>query len=455
MIRLIHFFARLYPRSWRQRYGAEFDALLEEVRPDGRALANVLTGALAMHIRVWKSWKIFALAVLVGAAVIAGLFAAIPNDYVSRAIVKIDGDADWHTRIDEINTIAQSVESRGRLMQVIAAHGLYERERSSMPADDVIEEMKRNIIIAPLGGQNLPAFSITFHYRDPRQAQQVTEDITSQFLAGNVHSQGIDLQILDPADLPQASVRSNPAILGIGFASFLAMWGALAVWRAIAARRYATAGASISAGGTAGGSVDGGAAVLSLPPFREHLRRNAWKILAAFALLIAVAALAFRLANPNLYESVAFMKTPQADPQAIADLAQSVESRASLTRIITTYNLYPTERSRMPMDDVIEQMKRNIRIGPLGENAAAVIGFTYSDRFLAQRVADALMSQSVSESVGANGSASFAVLDRASLPPPTGFDLDPRFTVGLVIGLLLGVIFAMTAMLFRRSPTPV
>jgi hypothetical protein len=36
MSRLIRFIARFYPRSWRERYGAEFTALLEDVRPDGR-----------------------------------------------------------------------------------------------------------------------------------------------------------------------------------------------------------------------------------------------------------------------------------------------------------------------------------------------------------------------------------------------------------------------------------
>jgi hypothetical protein len=34
--------AKLYPRRWRERYGAEFDALMEDVEPDGRELANVL-----------------------------------------------------------------------------------------------------------------------------------------------------------------------------------------------------------------------------------------------------------------------------------------------------------------------------------------------------------------------------------------------------------------------------
>jgi hypothetical protein len=43
--------ARLYPAWWRRRYGAEYDALLEEIRPGWRDLLSVLTGALMMQMR--------------------------------------------------------------------------------------------------------------------------------------------------------------------------------------------------------------------------------------------------------------------------------------------------------------------------------------------------------------------------------------------------------------------
>lgn len=45
----MHWLVRLYPPRWRRRYEAEFVALLEDVRPRGLALVNVLVGALLAH----------------------------------------------------------------------------------------------------------------------------------------------------------------------------------------------------------------------------------------------------------------------------------------------------------------------------------------------------------------------------------------------------------------------
>ena len=44
--RLARLLVRLYPRSWRERYGAEFEALLEIARADVRTFANVVWSAL-------------------------------------------------------------------------------------------------------------------------------------------------------------------------------------------------------------------------------------------------------------------------------------------------------------------------------------------------------------------------------------------------------------------------
>src|SRR5208282_1252178 len=92
MTRLIHLFARLYPRPWRERYGAEYQALLddvhlEDVRPAAWIAADVFTGAIAMQMRTWKSWKIAAVPALLGLAVIAGLFFEMPTTYISNAII--------------------------------------------------------------------------------------------------------------------------------------------------------------------------------------------------------------------------------------------------------------------------------------------------------------------------------------------------------------------------------
>jgi hypothetical protein len=61
---LIRFAAKLYPRSWRERYGDEFAALLDDTGPDPRIALNVLTEAVGMQIQRWKT---IGLAVILGA----------------------------------------------------------------------------------------------------------------------------------------------------------------------------------------------------------------------------------------------------------------------------------------------------------------------------------------------------------------------------------------------------
>ncbi len=45
-----HLLTRLYPRNWRERYGVEFEALLQDGRGDVRTSANVLWSALRERI---------------------------------------------------------------------------------------------------------------------------------------------------------------------------------------------------------------------------------------------------------------------------------------------------------------------------------------------------------------------------------------------------------------------
>jgi hypothetical protein len=254
MSRLIRFIALLYPRRWRQRYGAEFDALLKDVRPDGRTLADVLTGALAMHLRVWGSWNIFAVSALVGATLAAGLFVAIPKSYVSTELIKleIERKPNGHHRFDT-KRLNDSVESYGNLTELITLDGLYPNRRSKMPMASVVEEMRKNISIS-LGsspaGHSL-RITIGFNYSDPRMAQKVTQELATRFLNENLRQpQGIDLQILGPASLPQSPFYpSKPVIIGLGATCFLLLWAALSVWRSVSARQYATAGSSISSYG--------------------------------------------------------------------------------------------------------------------------------------------------------------------------------------------------------------
>jgi len=179
----------------------------------------------------------------------------------------------------------------------------------------------------------------------------------------------------------------------------------------------------------------------------------------AAVLLLAAGALTFGLAGSvdvvETYESSAVVKVAskailQDNLDYLVSLDQSVESGDFLSRIITTYSLYP----RMPMEDVIEVMKKSIRIEPLpkdSKNATAfVVRFVYTDPLIAQKVTDELVARFLQESLG-DPSATLSVLDRASLPRHRHFPVGPRF----LSFLLLGIVLAVIAALFQRSRAPV
>lgn len=91
--------------------------------------------------------------------------------------------------------------------------------------------------------------------------------------------------------------------------------------------------------------------------------------------------------------------------ERISAIAQGVLSRSTLTNIIQTHDLYPRERRRLPMEDVIEQMRnKDIRIGVVNnvqQSAKSVgafpISFRYENRYLAQKVTADIVSRLINE----------------------------------------------------------
>jgi len=95
----------------------------------------------------------------------------------------------------------------------------------------------------------------------------------------------------------------------------------------------------------------------------------------------------------------------------VNSLIQLILDRATLTNIINTHNLYKKERERLPLDDVIENMRRDdIKCCPLLETANAQrsdrnqypafqIGFAYNNRFIAQKVTTDLVARFLEENV--------------------------------------------------------
>ena len=94
---------------------------------------------------------------------------------------------------DRINSMAQTILSRTVLTTIINTFGLYQRERSRMPIEDVIELMRKNVQILPVAsvgqaGKQVPAFVVQFSYENRYTAQRVVQDLVSRFIDENIRN---------------------------------------------------------------------------------------------------------------------------------------------------------------------------------------------------------------------------------------------------------------------------
>jgi succinoglycan biosynthesis transport protein ExoP len=93
---------------------------------------------------------------------------------------------------DRINGMMQQIESRGTLTTLISNYGLYKSELKHEPMEDVLNTMKKDIIIQPVLGltnvqqtKSMPALQVQFSYRERLTAQKVCSDIISRFMSAS------------------------------------------------------------------------------------------------------------------------------------------------------------------------------------------------------------------------------------------------------------------------------
>jgi polysaccharide chain length determinant protein (PEP-CTERM system associated) len=121
------------------------------------------------------------------------------DTYVSHALIRLVPQqineslvetATSQQLADHINAMAESIESRNTLTNLINTYGLYKRELKSEPLEDVVNQMRTTDIkiqptsgVANVTGKNLPAMQVSFSYRDRHLAQKVCADLVSRFMS--------------------------------------------------------------------------------------------------------------------------------------------------------------------------------------------------------------------------------------------------------------------------------
>jgi hypothetical protein len=142
-------------------------------------------------------------------------------------------------------------------------------------------------------------------------------------------------------------------------------------------------------------------------------------------------------------------------------IEQEILSRKSLGELITqpAFDLYQEDRKRMPLEDVVENMRKDLRIklldGPTCCAATLEISCMYPDKFKAQSVVREVVAKFVeqintTQRDQAPPATVFSqqILDPANLPERPFFPNRPFM---VAVGLIGGAVLGLSAVLVQRS----
>jgi uncharacterized protein involved in exopolysaccharide biosynthesis len=155
---------RLYPKSWRNRYGEEIAALIDESPNTWRTVPDLIAGAIKEQFNM-QSFTRLALGLSLAGLVagFAGSFAVTPQ-FTSHASFEMPAES--------LLQIQAGVESRASLAAIIndPRLNLYREEKRRIPLEDVEDLMRQNIRISRIQTGTNSVVSISFTYRDPNKA---------------------------------------------------------------------------------------------------------------------------------------------------------------------------------------------------------------------------------------------------------------------------------------------
>jgi hypothetical protein len=249
---ILKLLARLYPSAWRNRYGAEYDALLEQNKPHPRDAFDVIRGATTMHLNSRSFVRIILPCALAGTIIAALVSLKIPTLYTSGAVLAMSTDATdgglgsaeqtatvgSELQDGQIGSLVSEAFDREAMASIITQYNLYPSERAKMPLDDVIGKMRSAILVRSVSTSALDgeisraektpsrnhqamensrkyirsAFAVQFEYADPHVAQQVDAGLLSLLTITNLRLRENSAAASRPQPPETVSVINAPTL---------------------------------------------------------------------------------------------------------------------------------------------------------------------------------------------------------------------------------------------------
>jgi len=140
--------------------------------------------------------------------------------------------------------------------------------------------------------------------------------------------------------------------------------------------------------------------------------RRKWLIITILLISLPIG-LGVYLLTPKMYQAVSLLSYQQqkinpnklspdvADKirDIVSTLTQIVTSRTNLEKLILELNLYPEARQNLPMEDIVDSMRRAIKIEPSTQGDIFRIAFNHSNPEFVTKVANSLAAKFIEENL--------------------------------------------------------
>src|SRR5882762_3236206 len=147
-----------------------------------------------LRIAIRRAWLIV-IPLVLGSATGYAIGSYLPNRYRSETLIMIVPQQipDSYVKStvsakieDRLATLSSQILTRSRLERIILDLNLYVSLRRTLPMEDVVERMRRDIDPIKIEGREAASFRISYVNEDARTAQKATERLASLFIEENL-----------------------------------------------------------------------------------------------------------------------------------------------------------------------------------------------------------------------------------------------------------------------------
>jgi hypothetical protein len=381
----------LYPKPWRNRYANEFDALLDTVSPTWPTLFDVLRGAMKMQLKSGNLWKAAAAAAL-AAAVAGTAFSFYPSGYRSEAVIRPD---EAH-----LNEETAKILSRTSLVGLIQRENLYEKERATVPLDDLALWLRNSILIWRDRKDGSGSRRVRVTLSDAAQAQRTAQSNADAFVEAKAAA------LVDPANFPLPERPPFRAVVQLGLVVGLLAGGLFALFNGL----------------------------------------RVWKLVGALGVGGTVLGLAAGSVIPNVFLGLSVVSCRTSDAAAVRGPIDSATDAERLTSLVRKFNLYsgdPQAEQKLREHLTLRPDLRpsgNPTTGTARGSYDIVITFRYPSQATAQIVTEAVAAYLSDENLQRRTGITVEMIAPAFVHVGQGF---PQRLIGPGSGLVFGLACAV------------